>query len=105
MTDEAGQYHHMHKDFAEHDVVVHSAGEYSRGDIHTNTVESSFALLKRGLIGTFHHVGEQHLQRYATEFDFRWNWRKVDDVERSATLLGQIGGKRLMYRDSSKVEH
>lgn len=41
----------------------------------TNTVESSFAILKRGLYGTFHHVSEHHLQRYATEFDFKWNHR------------------------------
>lgn len=45
----------------------------ARGDVTTNTVESSFAILKRGLYGTFHNVSEQHLQRYATEFDFRWN--------------------------------
>lgn len=60
-------------------------------------MESSFSLLKRGLIGTFHHVGEQHLQRYVTEFDFRWNHRKVTDRERSDTLLQSIAGKRLAY--------
>lgn len=86
--------------FDKHSKVNHSAGEYVRGIATTNTVESSFALLKRGLYGTFHHVSEQHLQRYATEFDFRWNQRKVTDTERASALLGQIGGKRLMYRDS-----
>ena len=53
------------------------------------------------MIGTFHDVGEQHLQRYVTEFDFRWNRRTMCDVQRGHSLLSQIGGKRLMYRDSS----
>jgi len=52
-------------------VVKHGKGEYSRGQIHTNTIESYFAILKRGLHGTFHHVGPQHLKRYIGEFDFR----------------------------------
>lgn len=104
MTDEHAAYTKLGREYAEHGVTAHSRGEYVRGDVHSNTVESSFSLLKRGLVGTFHHVGEQHLQRYVTEFDFRWNNRVamgVDDVARSETLLSQIGGKRLMYRDSS----
>lgn len=100
MTDEASVYTKVGREFAEHGVVRHAAGEYARGDVTTNSVESSFALLKRGLVGTFHHVSEAHLQRYATEFDFRWNQRRVTDAERTGALLGQIGGKRLMYRDS-----
>ena len=100
MTDEARVYHKVGKEFAEHGIVNHAAKEYARGDVTTNTVESSFAPLKRGLVGTFHKVSEAHLQRYATEFDFRWNQRKVTDAERAGALLGQIGGKRLMYRDS-----
>lgn len=99
-TDEFGGYKRIGREFAKHDVVVHSRREYARGEAYTNTVECSFSLLKRGLIGTFHHVGEQHLQRYITEFDFRWNSRKICDVERANSLLSQIGGKRLMYRDS-----
>lgn len=79
MTDELQTYASVHKEFAQHSVLCHGAGEYARVTaetlITTNTVESSFAILKRGLYGTFHHVGEQHLQRYATEFDFRWNNR------------------------------
>lgn len=105
MTDEAGVYKKIGKDFASHDVVNHSAKEYSRGHVTTNTVESSFALLKRGLIGTFHHVGEQHLQRYVNEFDFRWNTRTklgISDTERTAIALKNIGGKRLTYRRPSQ---
>jgi hypothetical protein len=69
--------------------------QYVDGNNHSNTVESSFSLLKRGLIGTYHHVGEQHLQRYVTEFDFRWDHRKTTDRERSDKLLTEIAGKRL----------
>ena len=52
-----------------------SAGEYVRGDVHTNTIESYFATMKRGIIGTYHHVSQQHLKRYLCEFDFRYNER------------------------------
>lgn len=108
MTDEAKVYKPIgRKYFDAHSSVNHSAKEYVRITgatiATTNPVESSFALLRRGLYGTFHHVGEQHLQRYATELDFRWNQRKVSDAQRAAVLLGSIGGKRLMYRDSSAV--
>jgi hypothetical protein len=68
------------------------------GFTHSNTVESHFALLKRGLYGTFHSVSEAHLHRYLAEFDFRANTRKLSDTERAATLLKGGKGKRLMYR-------
>lgn len=97
MTDEFGGYKNLGKEFASHRFTTHQSGQYADGETHSNTVESSFSLLKRGLIGTFHHVGEQHLQRYVTEFDFRWNHRKVTDRERSDTLLAGVGGKRLTY--------
>jgi len=98
MTDEHSAYTKLGREFASHGVTVHSEGEYARDNIHSNTVESSFSLLKRGLIGTFHHVGEQHLQRYVTEFDYRWNNRKITDKERSDKLLTQVAGKRLTYK-------
>jgi transposase-like protein len=101
MTDDFGAYKKIGRDFASHEVVNHTAKEYARGDVTTNTVESSFALLKRGLVGTFHSVSEQHLQRYATEFDFRWNTRQslgFNDAARAAVALKNIGGKRLTYR-------
>lgn len=101
MTDEAGQYKKLGKEFAKHSIVTHSGKEYARGSVTTNTVESSFALLKRGLVGTFHSVGEQHLQRYATEFDFRWNTRQklgFTDADRTAVALKNVSGKRLTYR-------
>ena len=60
MTDDAGQYRHMHKDFR-HEVINHGIGEYVRGEAHTNTVEGYFSILKRGITGTYHHVSQQHL--------------------------------------------
>ncbi len=101
MTDEASVYTKIGREFAEHGVVNHKSGEYSRGDVSTNTVESSFAILKRGLYGTFHHVSEKHLQRYANEFDFRWNYREKAgfcDIARTNEALKGIAGKRLTYR-------
>ena len=99
-TDESAVYKKPGKRFRKHEYVTHATDEYARGDVTTNTVESSFSLLKRGLVGTFHHVGEQHLQRYCVEFDYRWNHRMklgFDDKQRSDKLLTKIGGKRLTY--------
>lgn len=103
MTDEARFYTTVGKDFASHDVVRHGIKEYVRGEIHTNTIEGFFSILKRGLVGTFHHVSEQHLKRYACEFDFRYNYRSkmgYSDRQRAEVVLRGIAGKRLLYRDS-----
>ena len=101
MTDEANFYRKPGAHFASHETVNHARSEYSRGDVSSNTAESSFAILKRGLVGTFHSVSEQHLQRYANEFDFRWNTRQslgFSDVARADQVLHGITGKRLTYR-------
>ena len=66
---------------------------------HSNTVESAFSLLKRGIYGTFHNVSRKHLHRYVAEFDFRWNARKVDDGQRTALAIRGADGKRLRYRE------
>ena len=63
------------------------------------TVESAFSLLKRGIYGTFHNVSRKHLHRYVSEFDYRWNARKVDDGERLARAIRSAVGKRLRYRE------
>lgn len=100
VTDDAGQYRHMHRDF-QHAVVNHSIGEYVRGEAHTNTVESYFAVLKRGITGTYHHVSQQHLKRYLVEFDFRYNERtalKVTDAERAVKAIKGVIGKRMTYQ-------
>jgi hypothetical protein len=104
MTDEAPAYKSVGKEFSGHGSVNHSADEYVRGMFwHTNTAESFFALLKRGVFGSFHSVSEQHLQRYADEFAFRFNYRKVTDAERTDAVLRAIGGKRLTYRRTDQT--
>lgn len=101
MTDEANIYLQVHKT-RRHDSVHHRSKEYARkadGFVaHTNTAESSFSLLKRGVYGTFHSVSKKHLPLYLAEFDFRWNQRKVTDGERTVDGLGRARGKRLLYK-------
>lgn len=106
MTDESSAYLWAKRHFASHESVSHVRKEYARGDVTSNTVESSFAILKRGLIGTFHSVSEKHLQRYANEFDFRWNTRQSqgwNDAMRADQALRGIVGKRLTYRRTDKA--
>ena len=105
MTDEAGQYAHLNKHFAEHDFVRHGAGEYGRGIVHTNTVEGFYSVFKRGMKGIYQHCSEKHLHRYVAEFDFRYNNRVrlgVDDAERTVNALRGIVGKRLTYRGTDR---
>ena len=97
VTDEFPSYKGLKKHFAGHDTIDHGKKEYVRGDIHVNTVEGYFSLLKRGIKGTFHHVSKEHLHRYCNEFDFRYNYRKIDDGMRTAFLINQVEGKRLTY--------
>jgi hypothetical protein len=102
MTDEGTVYPPITKGFGGHGTVNHSIEEYVRGGFwHTNTVESYFSLLKRGLTGTYHHVSAHHLKRYLGEFDFRHNERAalgIDDAKRARKAVAGIVGKRLTYR-------
>jgi transposase-like protein len=100
VTDESGVYLHTGKEFASHAKVNHTAGEYVKdnGVDHTNTIESSFALMKRAVFGTHHSISEAHLSRYLAEWDFKWNTRKIKDGERAALIAKGIEGKRLTYR-------
>lgn len=100
MTDGLASYQGLGRDFAGHGVIHHHLGEYARGSVHTQTVESYFATLKRGVNGTYHHVSRAHLDRYLAEFDFRYNARHVTDSERTVRALSQTGGKRLRYREA-----
>jgi hypothetical protein len=100
-TDEAKMYRNIGKSFAGHASVNHSQKEYVRGVDYTNTVENFFSVFKRGMRGIYQHCGSQHLQRYLTEFDFRYNNRSaagVEDAERAEKILAGVGGKRLTYR-------
>lgn len=102
VTDELSSYKGIGKHFeGGHHTVNHGAGEYSRGDIFTNTAESYFSILKRGLVGIYHSVSKQHLHRYLAEFEFRWNGRLLSDGERVTLCIKQAEGKRLMYRSPS----
>jgi transposase-like protein len=98
-TDESRLYTKTGEEYAGHKTVNHSAGEYVRAKtIHSNTVEGFFSIFKRGMKGVYQHCGEQHLHRYLTEFDFRYNGRYITDEERADRALQGIGGKRLTYR-------
>jgi len=100
-TDESRIYRKVGKDFATHETVNHSAKEYARGDVTTNTVEGYFAIFKRGMRGVYQHCDEKHLHRYLAEFDFRYSNRTalgMDDVARVAKIAKGIEGKRLTYR-------
>ncbi len=106
MTDTHGGYSKVGKKFARHEMVDHGAGEYVRGDAHSNTAEGYFAILKRGIIGTYHHVSEAHLQRYLNEFDFRYSERSsvgVDDKTRALKAVKGVAGKRLTYRQPRRL--
>jgi len=100
-TDEAQHYKRPGREFAKHESVNHSAGEYARKGVTTNTVEGFFSIFKRGMTGVYQHCGEQHLHRYLAEFDFRYSNRValgVNDAERVRRILKGIAGKRLTYR-------
>jgi transposase-like protein len=104
VTDEYQVYSGIGAEFdGGHERVNHCTGEFARGDVHTNTAESYFALLKRGVMGSFHHVSKEHLDRCCDEFSFRWNTRKISDAERTEIAIRQTEGKRLTYKDSSET--
>lgn len=105
MTDEAGQYRFAYKHFASHGTTNHGAGEYVRGNAHTNTVEGVFSIFKRGMRGVYQHCGEQHLARYLSEFDFRYNTRTklgYSDAARAEMVLRGVEGKRLTYQQAAE---
>lgn len=99
MTDRAPVYDGVGKQFhGGHHTVNHTTHQYVRpGNIHTNTVESYFSLLKRGIMGTFHHISREHLAQYCNEFAFRWNHKSSTDAERMGAALKTTVGKRLAY--------
>ena len=106
-TDEHPGYRNPLKQWKEHQTVNHSRGEYQRqhpdgSRTSTNTAESFFSLLKRALIGAWHHISREHLSRYANEFAFRWNTRHDSDGQRLERLGRWIEGKRLTYRQVSQ---
>ena len=97
-TDTASSYQTFSDDFAGHEMVNHKAGEYVRGDVSTNLAEGYFSQFKRSIDGTHHHISREHLNRYLSEFDFRYSTRKISDSERMTVLMDQIGGRHLTYK-------
>lgn len=104
MTDEAGHYLHVGREFAAHGVTHHGREEYVNAEnptIHSNTIEGFFSIFKRGMRGVYQHASKKHLHRYLAEFDFRYSNRSalgVEDQERATKALQGFVGKRLTYR-------
>jgi transposase-like protein len=101
MTDESSLYNKTDREFASHERVQNRQDEYVRGHVPTNTAEGYFSQLKRSIDGTHHHVSARHLQRYVSEFDFRYDTRKETDGERTVKAIKKSAGKRLQYKDAT----
>ena len=102
-TDESKLYFGAGEHFADHQTVKHSVNEYARGEVHTNTIEGSFSIFKRGMKGVYQHCKEKHLHRYLAEFDFRYNHRVglgYSDIDRTKEAIKGIEGKRLTYHQT-----
>lgn len=100
-TDDHGAYRGIERKHYQHEALNHSANEYVKGLAHTNGIESVWAVLKRGLMGTFHQVSMKHLDRYVNEFTFRLNEGncQVNTTDRIEALFQAMSGKRVMYRE------
>jgi transposase-like protein len=99
LTDEHSAYRGIGSEFAGgHETVCHGTKEYCRGDVHTNTAESSHALVKRGIVGIYHNVSREYLHRYLWQYDFLWNNRRLNDGERTIAGIKASEGKRLLYK-------
>ncbi len=94
-TDEATAY----DGFPNRESVKHSVGEYVRGKVHTNGIESFWSMLKRGYHGTYHKMSPEHLQRYVTEFSGRHNMREMGTLDQMQGIVRGLDGKRLRYQD------
>ncbi|MGQ2991499.1 MAG: IS1595 family transposase [Brevundimonas sp.] len=105
-TDESRLYVGAADVFASHETVKHSAGEYARGDVNTNSAEGFFGVFKKGMKGVYQHCSEKHLNRYVTEFGFRHNTRAKlgfnDTMRTDLAVLGTVG-KRLTYRRTNEA--
>lgn len=102
-TDDATAYARLAEivEIIKHETVKHSKGEFARGEIHTNSIESVWAVLKRSLNGTWHHVHPKHLARYLNEITFRLNDGncEIDTIDRMCQLVKQIGEKKMTYEE------
>ena len=98
MTDDARIYKAVGREFAKHDALLHASRQFAKGESHSNSAENFFSILKRGVIGTYHHWSEAHMHRYLAEFDLRYSTKDKTDGERANTILKGMEGRRLTYR-------
>lgn len=98
MTDEAHHYKAVGREFTRHGHILHAGRQYAEGDIHSNSAENFFSILKRGVIGTYHHWSAAHMHRYLAEFSLRYSTKGNTDGQRAATILKGMEGRRLTYR-------
>jgi hypothetical protein len=104
MTDDARFYNRIGEEFASHGTTLHSNRQFAKvGGIHSNTAENFFSILKRGVVGTYHHWSPAHMHRYLAEFDFRYSWKDISDRERADKALQGAFGKRLTYRRTAAL--
>lgn len=103
MTDEWSGYRGLPNAGWNHHSVCHSMYEYARGDVHTNSIEGFFGMLKRGLNGIYHSVSHEHLHRYLAEFKFRHDYRELEDGERTVKAIRLANNKRLTYEQYKEI--
>ena len=100
MTDESRSYNGLSATgLYRHKTVTHSKGQYAVGQAHTNSAESFWAIFKRGIYGTYHHLSNKHLARYLNEFTARHNIRTLDTIDQMKYVVTHMQGKRLTYKD------
>ena len=99
MTDEFPGYRNIGKDLYPVEAVNHGSGEYVCGAVHTNTIEPTWSQFKRGVVGIYHHISSQHLQRYLDEFMIRANSRSMSEHKRVNEFLSSVAGLRFTYSD------
>jgi transposase-like protein len=97
-TDESQMYKRLPANIQKHAIVNHSAKEWVRGDVHTGTIDGYWGLLKRGVIGSFHQISVKHLHRYLSEFQFRWNNRKSQEIF-ALVIAALVIGSAMPYKE------
>lgn len=103
-SDEHTGYNKLNKGGFTHKTVIHRKGQYVDGDVHTQSIEGFWGMLKRGIIGIYHYTSRKHLQRYCDEFAFRYNTRQLDERARFDLSVSQADGKRLKYKTLIKKD-
>ena len=98
ITDDNPAYFGIQDSDTKHESVNHSAREYVRGDVHTNSIENAWSLFKRSVIGSYHKISEKHLDAYLDEFEWRFNNRKNPYLFRD-TLLKMLEAKNVEYKE------